>query len=120
MATTFTYDIATLERETADGFVYTAHYTVSATDGTYTAGSYGSVGLQRPSVLIPYDALTKDQTIEWVKGAIGAAEVARIETALQAQMDEQRAPSKAQGVPWQTLPISDPADDEEAPSTSQS
>lgn len=120
MATTFTYDIVTLERNPCDGFVYTAHYTVSATDGTYTAGSYGSVGLQRPSMLIPYNTLTKDQVIGWVKDALGTKEVTRIEAALEAQMDEQRAPSKAQGVPWQTLPISDPADDEEAPSTSQS
>jgi len=33
MTTTFTWAIAQLERETADGFVYTAHYTVNATDG---------------------------------------------------------------------------------------
>ena len=102
MTTTFTYDIATLERETADGFVYTAHYTVSATDGTYTAGSYGSVGLQRPSTLIPYNALTKDQVIGWVKDALGATEVARIEAALESQLDEKRHPSKEQGVPWAT------------------
>ena len=103
MATTFTYDIATLERETADGFVYTAHYTVSATDGTYTAGSYGSVGLQRPSMLIPYNTLTKDQVIGWVKDALGTKEVTRIEAALEAQLNEQRHPSKEQGVPWAAI-----------------
>jgi hypothetical protein len=37
-----------------------------------------------------------------VKEALGGDEkVAEIEAALQAQIDEQRAPSKAAGVPWQ-------------------
>jgi hypothetical protein len=33
--TTFTWAIANLERETDDGFVFTAHYTVNANDGTW-------------------------------------------------------------------------------------
>jgi len=33
MTIAFTWAIANLERETADGFVYTAHYTVNATYG---------------------------------------------------------------------------------------
>ena len=41
---TVTWNIANLERETADGYVYTAHYTVDAHDGTYSAGAYGSIG----------------------------------------------------------------------------
>jgi hypothetical protein len=35
MSTTFTWNIANLERETSDGYVYTAHYTVNAADDTY-------------------------------------------------------------------------------------
>ena len=34
MAITTTWKIANLERETEDGFVFTAHYTVNADDGT--------------------------------------------------------------------------------------
>jgi len=99
--TTFTWKIAQLERETADGFVFTAHYTVDANDGTYSAGAYGSVGFERPENLIPYADLTEDQVVIWVQEAIGGDEkVAEIEAALQAQLDEQRHPSKAAGVPW--------------------
>jgi hypothetical protein len=39
--TEFTWGIAQLERHTADGVVYTAHYTINAADGTYSAGAYG-------------------------------------------------------------------------------
>ena len=101
MATTFTWSIATLERETSDGYVYTAHYRVDATDNTYTAGAYGSVGFERPQTLIPYSDLTEALCIRWVHNAIGGQEkVTEIEAALQAQLDEQRTPTKASGVPW--------------------
>jgi len=99
--TAFTWAIANLERETADGFVFTAHYTVNASDGTYSSGAYGSVGFQRPDDLIPFADLTEEDVIGWVQEALGGDEkVAEIEAALQAQLDEQRAPSKAAGVPW--------------------
>ena len=99
--TTFTWGINTLERETDDGFVFTAHYTVNANDGTYSSGAYGSIGFERPDDLIPYADLTEADVIGWVKEKLGGDEkVAEIEAALQAQIDEQRAPSKANGVPW--------------------
>jgi hypothetical protein len=99
--TVFTWAIANLERETEDGFVFTAHYTINANDGTYSSGAYGSIGFQRPDNLIPYADLTEDTVIGWVKEALGGDEkVAEIEAALQAQIDEQRSPSKAAGVPW--------------------
>ena len=99
--TTFTWGINTLERETSDGFVMVAHYTVDANDGTYSAGAYGSVGFERPDTLIPYSDLQESQVIDWVKTALGGDEkVTEIQAALQAQIDEQRAPTKAAGVPW--------------------
>jgi hypothetical protein len=101
MATTFTWHIANLERETADGFVLAAHYTVTAEDGTYSSGAYGSLGFERPDKLIPYADLTEQMVIGWVKDAFGAEKVTEIEAALQAQLDEQRHPSKASGMPWQ-------------------
>ena len=101
MSTTFTWSIANLERETADGYVFTAHYTISANDGTYSVGAYGSVGFERPESLIPFDDLTKEIVIDWVKVAIGGEEkVTEIEAALQAQLDEKHAPTKATGTPW--------------------
>ena len=100
--TTFTWAIAQLERETADGYVFTAHYTVNAADGTYTAGAYGSVGFERPETLVPFADLTEEQVIGWVKEKLGGDEkVTEIQAALQAQLDEQRNPSKASGKPWQ-------------------
>ena len=89
-----------MERETADGFVFTVHYTVNAEDGTYSAGAYGSIGLERPDTLIPFDDLTEEIVVGWVKDKLGEEKVAEIETALQTQLDEKHAPTKAVGVPW--------------------
>ncbi len=103
MATTFTWSIANLERETADGYVFTAHYTVDAKDDAYSAGAYGSIGFERPEgELIPFSELTPELLVGWVKDKLTAEKVAEVEAALQAQLDEQRTPSKAGGLPWAT------------------
>jgi hypothetical protein len=101
MTTTFTWAVANLERETADGYVFVCHYTIAANDGTYSSSAYGSVGFERPDNLVPYSELDEPTVIGWVKEALGGDEkVQEIEAALQAQIDEQRHPSKAAGVPW--------------------
>jgi hypothetical protein len=103
MANTYVWDIANLERETEDGFVFTAHYTVAAKsdDEVYASSAYGSIGFQRPENLIPFSELTKELVVSWVQEALGGDEkVAEIQAALDAQIEEQRHPTKAAGVPW--------------------
>ena len=99
--TTFTWKIAQLERETSDGFVFTAHYTVDAFDGTYSSGAYGSVGFERPENLIPYADLQEEQVVQWVQEALGGDEkVAEIQAALSTAIQEKLHPTKTGGVPW--------------------
>ena len=100
MATTTVWNIAQLERETADGFVFTAHYTVNATDETYSAGAYGSLGFEKPDTLVPFADLTEETVVGWVKSQLTAEKVTEVENALQAQLDEQKTPTKASGTPW--------------------
>jgi hypothetical protein len=101
MSTTFTWSISTLERNVADGVVTVVHYTVDAIDDTYKAGAYGSVGLEEGDTIIPYADLTEEVVIGWVKDKLGGDEkVAKIQASLQAQLDEQRTPTRANGIPW--------------------
>ncbi len=102
METVFNWRVANLERETSDGYVYTAHYTIDANDGTYSAGAYGSLGLERPEEdeMIPFADLTEEIAVGWVKEKLTQEKVEEVEAALQAQLEEQHAPSKAAGVPW--------------------
>ena len=100
---TTTWTIAQLDRELADGYVYTVHYRVDATDGTYSAGAYGSVGLEKPDTLVAYKDLTSETVIGWVKAKLDAQEagtVANIEAALAAQIAEQKTPTIGSCIPW--------------------
>ena len=107
--TTFTWKVANLERNVADGKVYAVHYTVNAlsdqvdpnseSGGFYSAGAYGSLGFDG-EVTVPFTDLTEEVVVGWVKEQFGAEKVAEIEAALQAQIDEKVAPTKAAGLPW--------------------
>jgi hypothetical protein len=103
--TTFTWSINTLERHTSSGIVYTVHYNINATDGTYSEGAYGSVGLQAPPEegydVVAYDDLTEELVLQWTKSAIGGEErVTEIQNALQERIDQKRTPTTAQGKPF--------------------
>jgi hypothetical protein len=102
MATEFTWKIAQLERQLSDGIVFTLHYTIEAFDGTYRSSAYGSLGLEAPEEdeMIPYADLTPEIVVEWVKEKFGEEKVDEIETALQAQIDQQKTPTTGTGLPW--------------------
>ena len=93
-----------MDRQLSNGAVTTVHYTVSANDGTYSSGAYGSVGLDLPeddSELTAYSELTESWAISALQAKLGGTEkVAEIEAALQAQIDEQRTPTTGSGLPW--------------------
>lgn len=97
--TTFNWQIANMDRLTADGFVVTVHYIVTATDDTYTSSTYGTVSYtQEPGeTYIPYADLTEAIVVGWVQTSLGKDTV---EASLQGQIDAQKHPVQAAGVPW--------------------
>jgi hypothetical protein len=99
MATKFTWSIPQMNRLTSDGFVVTVHYSVSATDGTYNASTYGTVGYtQQPGeTFVPYADLTEAVVVGWVQNALGKDTV---EASLQGQINAQINPVQETGVPW--------------------
>ena len=99
MTITNTWAIANLERNVADDKITTIHWTLSATDGTNTTGSYGSLGVDG-DLKVPYAELTKDTVIGWVKDQLGGEKVADLEKAAAAQLAEQAHPTHATGLPW--------------------
>jgi hypothetical protein len=99
--TTFNWTLPTLERQTADGFVYTAHWRCDASDGDFHASSYGTAGFsQDPEAddFTPYEDLTEAQVLGWV-WADGVDKDAT-EAALQAKIDADKNPVTSAGVPW--------------------
>jgi len=105
MANTYTWKVGQCDRTLADGVITTLHYTVTAVtdDGVYSAGAYGSVGLEAPEAesMIAYDSVTEANCIAWLQAAIGGDEkVTEIQTALDNQLTEKRTPTVGAGTPW--------------------
>jgi hypothetical protein len=98
MSAVFNWDVVQMDRKTSDGFVVTVHYTVSAVDGDFSASTYGTVGYtQEEGNFTPYESLTKEQVIGWVKDSLGEETV---QAALTAQIDAQKNPVQESGLPW--------------------
>ena len=94
-----TWTIVSLERKSADGFVTTAHWTCSDVDGEFSGSTYGSIGFDG-ELVTPYEQLTEEVVIGWVKAAMGEETVAAHETAVAAQIAQAKAPAVAVGTPW--------------------
>jgi hypothetical protein len=92
-----TWTINHLDRNTSDGFVTTVHYNVTKTDGEFSASTYGTIGFEAGTPATPFASLTEAQVIAWVKDKLGEEIV---EAALAAQIEAQRNPVQASGLPW--------------------
>ena len=95
----FTWNVVQMDRLTSDGFVVTVHYIVNATDDTYSASTYGTVGYtQEPGeTYIPYADLTEATVVGWVQTSLGKDTV---EASLEGQIEAQKHPVQEAGVPW--------------------
>jgi hypothetical protein len=107
MANTYVWKIVDLNRNLEDGFVFQAHYTVTAisdqvdSDGNaYNSGAYGSIGLDRPKKLADFEDLTEADIVAAVQAKLGGAEkVTEIQDTLAARIVEQITPTQASGKP---------------------
>ena len=94
----FNWQVVQMDRQVADGFVTTVHYNVSAIDGEFTASTYGTVGFTKEEMdYVPFEELTPEQVIGWVKDSLGQETV---EAALAAQIEAQQNPVQLSGLPW--------------------
>ena len=93
------FSIVNMERDASTGFVSTVHWTCSDADGDYSGSTYGSMGLQG-ELVTPYENLTEEVVIGWVKASMGEETVAAHEAAVAAQIADAKAPAVATGMPW--------------------
>jgi len=92
------WDVVQMDRLTSDDFVVTVHYIVSATEGDFISSTYGTVSYtQEKTKIIPFDNLTPEIVIGWVKDSLGQE---TIEEALAAQIEAQKNPIVESGLPW--------------------
>ena len=83
--------------------VFTVHWTLNGTDGTYAGSVYGSVGvtLDPDAPFTPYASLTEAQVIGWVQDALGEEQVASYEANVAQQIADQiDPPVVTPPLPW--------------------
>ena len=98
---TTTWTIAQLERTLDDGGVVVAHWRATATDGDFSATNYGTAGFTpdpSSSDWVDYDSITEEVALGWCF-ADGVDKDA-IEASLAANIEAQKNPTQASGVPW--------------------
>ena len=93
-----TWNISQLDRQTSDGFVTTAHWQAIATDGEYSASVYRTCSWSEGTATIPYASLTQETVLGWIWA--NGVDKAATEAALNAQIELQKNPVTATGVPW--------------------
>ena len=97
------WTIAQLERNTSDGGVVVAHWRATATDGDYSASSYGTCSFTPDTDsegFVAFESLTEADVLEWVYAALDKD---AIEESIATQIEAQKAPVTMAGLPWTQL-----------------
>jgi hypothetical protein len=96
---TTTWTISQLDRKTSDGFVTTAHWQATTVDGEHSASVYATCSWSDGTPTVAYNQLTQETVLGWI-WANGVDKDAT-EAALAAQIEAQKNPTTATGVPWE-------------------
>ena len=106
---TTVWQISQMERTLDDNGVVVCHWRANASETvgtgddavTYSASSYGTAGFTpdpSASDYVPYDSITEEVALDWCF-ADGVDKDA-IEASLAAQIELDKNPTQASGVPW--------------------
>jgi hypothetical protein len=104
MSTTFTWSVTAMDcYPQADGqtdVVFTVHWTLSGTDGTYNGSVYSTCSVPAPEgTFTPYDQLTQEQVLGWIWA--NGVDKQSAEAAVQQQIDNQiNPPVVTPPLPW--------------------
>lgn len=93
-----TWTITQCDSLTSDGFITTAHWTVSAVDGDYSASIYGACSWAPGVPSIPYAQVTQQEVLDWCWSS--GVDKDATEAALAAQIELQKNPVTTAGLPW--------------------
>jgi len=97
---TFTWSIANLESNTADGGVVVAHWRCDGVEGELSQGAYGTVSFTPDASAdgyVAYADLTEETVLGWVHGELSKDDV---ETAITNKLAQLANPPTQSGLPW--------------------
>ena len=101
------WKIENMKRQLSDGLVIKVNYRVVAKDKELIADKRGAITLTGdPSSpdFIPFENLTEEDVITWVRANLGVVEISTIEAEVQSVLDAKIAARSARqtatGLPW--------------------
>ena len=100
MATTFTWTIANLERNSSDGGVTVAHWRCDGVDGDNSSSAYGTVGFTPDAEaegFVAFESLTEETVLGWVQAEVSQEDT---EASIQSKIDEMANPTSLSGLAW--------------------
>jgi len=103
------WQISQMERTLADGGVVVCHWRANASETvgtgddavTYSASNYGTAGFTpdpSASDYVPYDDITEEVALDWCFA--NGVDKDAIEASLAAQIELDKNPTQASGIPW--------------------
>lgn len=102
--TTFNWEVSQLncypQADNQTDVVFTVHWQLTGTDGTYTGSVYSTCSVPAPTgTFTPYADLTQEQVLGWIWA--NGVDQASAEAAVQAQIDAQiNPPVVSPALPW--------------------
>jgi hypothetical protein len=107
MAITYNWTIANCEHDIATGGIIIAHWRVTAEETvgeeTYTASSYGTCHFRPDATdpnFKPYDQVTEAEVLAWCCEGDSGVDKDSMEAALAENINAQKNPTEASGLPW--------------------
>jgi len=87
-----------------NNYVVMAYYQIEGTDGTYTAAIQGACTYKvTEGDFIPFEELTEDQVIGWIKTSLGESGVESNQNYIIKEIEEQKNPTPVphkEPLPW--------------------
>tara|TARA_R100001082_G_scaffold76188_1_gene44267 strand:- start:850 stop:1191 length:342 start_codon:yes stop_codon:yes gene_type:complete len=92
--------LESLANDPNKGLVIRVHWNITchSSDG-FTGYHFDVMSFEKGSTVIPYEDLTKNTILGWIKTKLGSDEVSRLESMVKDLCDQQRAPQEIIGAP---------------------
>jgi hypothetical protein len=91
--------INNLDRNTDGDIITVIHWTATKEDGDFVASVYNTQSVEVGDTVIPFAEVTEELVKTWLTEKL---DMESLEAALDAQIEAQKAPKVASGLPWVT------------------
>ena len=97
MAIVYNWNVSQTNYETANGFITTAHWQVTAVDGEYSTSTYSTCSWADGTPTIPYAQVTMAEVLDWIWASVDKDAT---EASLAQQIELLKNPVVSSGTPW--------------------